>query len=72
MVTVGTAYFPSEQAAATYYKRHFVCSTAEARVLARIKIKEGEWFIGIPPMKNGQRVKLIDGNTRFAIEENEK
>lgn len=61
MMRIGTNHFVSRETAVRYYK------TTRRDILE--KIRAGEIKIGRPTEKPGQRVLIIDGGLRYAIEE---
>ena len=64
MMIIGTSHFPTRTAAINYYAEYGyddVAATVDR------KIKEGEIHISRPPLKPGQRLRLIDDGARFAI-----
>ena len=66
-IIVGTAHFPSTRAAEAYYRTQDCTTDRQARQLVATKIAEGLIHIGPPPLKEGERLTLIDGNRRYAI-----
>lgn len=66
MTRTGTSYFKTIRAAEDYYRPYGYANLAQA---VHEKIKDGEIHIGQPNLKPGQRLVLIDGGTRYAIEE---
>lgn len=71
MTTIGTSYFVSFTKACDYYKGQGLDELTPAALEreVRTKIEDGEISIGQPDMKPGNRLLLIDGGTRYAIEE---
>ncbi len=63
-IRTGTAYFPNLWHAAKYY-RDYGLTTADVRR----KVSESEIHLGTPRTKPGQRLVLVDGGNRWAIEE---
>jgi hypothetical protein len=63
-ITTGTSHFVSKSAA----RRYYAYEDAKAADIDR-KISEGLIHIGKPALKQGQRLTLIDGGTRYAIVE---
>lgn len=76
MFIVGTPYFASITKACDYYKDQGYfdgdsledLKPAELERLIRAKVDEGEIYIGKPEIEPGERLLLIDGGTRYAIE----
>ena len=65
MTIVGTSYFVSIDRAAMYYRDyHF----KDGFATVRRKLNDGEIHIGKPPLKEGERLIVIDNGTRYAIE----
>ena len=64
----GTSHFVSRDAAIRYYQPYEYPITAEA---VDDKLARGEIHIGKPDLKPGERLTLIDGGTRYAIEHQE-
>ena len=62
----GTSFFVSRAAAVRYY-RAYEGKDAE-KAVAR-KLREGEIHLGVPHTKVGERLHIIDGGTRYEIEE---
>ena len=71
MTTIGTSYFVNFTKACDYYKGQGLDELTPAALEreVRAKIAEGEISIGQPELKPGNRLLLIDGGTRYAIEE---
>lgn len=63
-MTHGTSYFTSLQAAYRYYRPY-----GDNRASVDRKIEEGLIHIGRPTAKEGERLTIIDGGTRWAIVE---
>ena len=63
----GTAHFVDWQAAVRYYAPY-----GYDRAAVRRKIEEGEIHLGRPPLKEGERLTIIDEGTRYAIETGER
>ena len=63
MIT-GTSHFVSEAAARRYYGEMEYTVADVTRM-----IEDGEIHISRPPLAPGQRLRMIDGGTRWAIEE---
>ena len=63
-MTIGTSYFINLQAAYRYYAPYGDSHAAVDR-----KIVEGQIHIGRPAAKDGERLTLIDGGTRWAVVE---
>lgn len=59
----GTHHFINEDAAVRYYKPY-----GFDRQDVQRKAVEGEIAYGKPTVRPGERIVLIDGNTRYAIE----
>jgi hypothetical protein len=62
----GTSHFLSFAAAVRYYRDYF---GNDACIIVPQKIRDGEIHIGRPDEKPGQRTFLVDGGTRWAIED---
>jgi hypothetical protein len=62
-MTTGTSHFVSKAAAL----RYFAYENATMASIER-KIAEGSIHIGKPELKPGQRLRVIDGGTRYAVE----
>ena len=60
----GTPYFVSRGKAVGYYRDYF----SDAEKAVSDKLAAGEIFIGPPPHSKLDRVILVDGGTRYAIE----
>jgi hypothetical protein len=60
---IGTSYFVDEAAAVRYY-----ADVHMTRADVRRKLVEGEIHLGEPSLKAGERLRLIDRGTRYAIE----
>lgn len=67
-VITGTSYFVSRSAAIEYYGYEGGTYRALGIAVDR-KIAEGAIHIGKPEIKKGQKLILIDGGTRYAIED---
>ena len=65
MTTYGTSHFLSRTAAMRYYSAYGYDNLGAA---VDRKIAEGEISIGKPLVKAGERLKLIDGFTRWAVD----
>lgn len=65
MIT-GTSHFVSKRHAIRYYQPYEYPIAAQA---VEDKLARGEIQIGKPDLKPGQRLTIIDGGTRYAIEE---
>lgn len=63
MTRFGTSYFVSHAAAVSYYAEQHEPASAVDR-----KIAAGEIHIGKPPLAEGQRLLIIDGGRRYAVE----
>lgn len=63
-MTTGTAYFTSLQAAYRYYRPY-----GHNHAAVDQKITDGEIHVGRPATKDGERLTIIDGGTRWAIVE---
>jgi hypothetical protein len=61
---IGTSYFRNKYHALRYYVNQ---SPAITIVDIERMIADGEIHTGKPPLKPGQRLMLIDDNTRYAI-----
>lgn len=72
MVRVGTCHFESLPAAVAYYRRQGDCSVFDATKDVFAKLDAGEIHIGVPPIKEGERVEIIAGEGRYAIIEEGK
>jgi hypothetical protein len=70
MMRIGTANFVSKVHAIKYY-RDFAgyCSIVDARDAVVSKLASGEIHIGKPALKSGEKLNVIDGGTRYEIEE---
>jgi hypothetical protein len=56
MTSYGTAHFTSLSVAVRYYDRQDIGAYA-----VQDKVKAGEIFIGKPPVREGERLLVIDG-----------
>lgn len=65
-MTVGTSHFVSEESAIRYYTDYGYSDVREA---VTQKLRDGEIHIGKPPLKENQKLRVIDDGTRYAIEE---
>lgn len=70
MTITGTANFVNFTKACDYYKGqgNDDLTPADLELLVRAKIDDGEIELGKPEMEPGERLLLIDGGTRYAIE----
>ena len=66
MTRFGTPYFVSKDKAAQYYRD--TVNGCDGYRKANRKIAEGEIYIGKPPLKEDERLIVIDSGTRYAIE----
>jgi hypothetical protein len=66
-MTYGTSYFRSMMHAVWYYKSQY---GEAALVLVPEKVQNGEIYIGMPPLKNGETCFLIDNGCRWAVNTN--
>lgn len=65
----GTSHFISETAARAYYSQYDPDLTAEELAAwIRQKLQEGEIHIGEPTLKPGEKLSVIPGEGRYAIE----
>ena len=62
----GTCYFVSLIKAEEYYKVYGFSKQDVKR-----KLQEGEIKVGLPPLKQGENLVVIDGGTRYAIQVDE-
>ena len=67
-ITIGTSHFVSFKSACKYYAVQEGRRDGMAE-LVRSKKAEGLIKIGAPLIKQGQRLKIVDNGTRYAIEE---
>lgn len=65
MTINGTNHFTSKQAAVRYYASQGCWNAKEA---VDEKLKEGSIEIGMPKLKPGEKWRVVDNGTRFAIE----
>ena len=67
---IGTAHFVNFTKACDYYRNqgNDELTPAELEKLVRAKIEDDEIQIGQPTLKHGERLLVIDGGTRYAIE----
>lgn len=70
MTRFGTSHFVSMDKAIEYYNP-YAASYADVVKLVERQLAEGEIHLGLPEVKAGQRVVVIDEGTRYAIEEGE-
>lgn len=70
MTRIGTSHFVSMDKAIKYYRSYARMYAEVVRLIER-KLAEGEIHLGLPEVKAGQRVVVIDEGTRYAIEEGE-
>jgi hypothetical protein len=63
-IRTGTSYFPGIWAARRYYAMYGLSKQDVAE-----KLVASEISIGNPPIKEGQKLVLIDSGMRWAIEE---
>lgn len=69
MTRFGTSHFVSFTKACDYYRDYDPSLTpAELERRVRTKIDEGEIHLGKPALKTGERLLVIDGGARYAIE----
>lgn len=61
---VGTNHFVSKYHATKYYTEQGIDVEGVEQ-----KIREGEIKLGMPAIKPGEKIVLIDRNTRYAIED---
>lgn len=66
MIRIGTNHFTSIRGAQAYYAP-YGCDLFDIMT----KIRSGEIHIGKPELKPGQRLRIIDNGTRYAIVEDE-
>lgn len=65
MTINGTNHFTSRQAAIRYYKSQGWLCVEEA---VDQKLEDGSIEIGLPKLKPGEKWRVVDNGTRFAIE----
>lgn len=65
-ISIGTAYFVSLAHAAQYYRDY--APGTDGYAVANEKIAAEEIHIGKPPLKDGERLFVIDNGTRYAIQ----
>jgi hypothetical protein len=69
MVRIGTAHFVSKVHAVRYYVgAGGYCGVKDAMDAVNRKLAAGEIHIGRPDLKRGETLRLIDDDTRYAIE----
>jgi hypothetical protein len=68
MTTWGTAYFVSRNAAERYYRRQF---GGHAKQYVEDRYQDGTIKFGKPNLNPGERLVLLDGATRYGIEDDE-
>jgi hypothetical protein len=68
MIRIGTSHFVS-RAHAIYYHVCQGYSLPDAEVVVGEKIADREISFGEPALKPGQRLEVVDGDTRYAIVE---
>lgn len=70
MTTItGTSHFVSFERACQYYRDYDPSlSAVELRQWVRGKVNAGEVHVGIPDMRRGEILHIIDDGTRYAIE----
>jgi hypothetical protein len=70
MTVNGTCHFVNFTKACDYYRDqgNDELTPAQLEKLVREKIDEGEVVLGPPDLKPGQKMLLIDNNTRYGIE----
>lgn len=66
MTLTGTNHFVSFAHAVSYYRSQFGAGAREA-VIAKLKTHEIE--IGVPKLKDNERLRVIDGGKRYAVED---
>lgn len=62
---IGTSHFPSVKLAINYYRPYF---GPAARTEVYRKIAEHEIGIGPPPVKEGEKIVLLDNGRRYGVE----
>ena len=69
-ITTGTAHFVNLTKACDYYRGQGCDDLTPAALELYVKgmIEDGEIHLGKPEINPGQRLLLIDGGTRYAIE----
>lgn len=74
MTTTGTSHFVNLTKACDYYKSQGLGGLTHAalEIEVRAKIEDGEISLGQPELKPGDRLLLIDGGARYAIEWGQK
>lgn len=66
---IGTSHFVNFTKACDYYRDYVPDYTpADLERYVRGKMDEGEIHLGKPDLDVGQRLLLIDGGTRYAVE----
>ena len=70
--TWGTSYFVSRQAAIAYYTPYENNDRSDAIEAVWHKLEEGEIHIGVPHLKTGETLSIIDGGLRYAITSEEE
>jgi hypothetical protein len=69
MTRTGTSHFVTFERACDYYRAYDPSLTpVELRQWVRGKVNAGEIHIGIPDLKPGERLSIIDDGCRYAIE----
>ncbi len=71
MTTVGTSHFVNFTKACDYYKGQGYDELTPAGLEREVrrKLADGEIHLGKPEVGVGDRLVLVDGGTRYAIEE---
>lgn len=67
----GTSHFVNFTKACDYYRSqgNDDLTPAALELLVRGMIDDGDISIGQPELKSGQRLTVIDGGTRYAVED---
>lgn len=65
-VTRVTSYFVDLYSAIRYYQR---CGYENTCKVVKRKLREGEIYLGEPPVKSGETIILLDHGYRYGIEE---
>ncbi len=63
----GTCYFVSFDAACKYYSPQEQTTRKHLRAIVAVKLCEGLIHIGVPHLKEGEVLSIIDRGTRYAI-----
>ncbi len=67
MTRFGTSYFVSFDSACRYYRLQERTTHKHLRAIVATKLCEGLIHIGVPHLKEGEVLSIIDRGTRYAI-----